>query len=75
MTLKAQLLQGLEQKKHSLTLVFADGEAQGSFQVAAAADESNPKTGDSIHLWAALLFISLTAMTGIAFNFRNKSRK
>lgn len=74
-TLKAQLLQGLEQKKHSLTLVFADGEAQGSFQVAAAADESNPKTGDNIHLWAALLFISLTAMTGIAFNFRNKSRK
>lgn len=74
-TLKAQLLQGLEQKKHSLTLVFADGEAEGSFQVAAAADESNPKTGDNIHLWAALLFISLTAMTGIAFNFRNKIRK
>ena len=74
-TLQAQFLQALEQQKHTLTLVFADGQAEGTFQVAAAADESNPKTGDNIHLWAALLFVSLTAMTGIAFTFRRKFRK
>lgn len=71
-TLKAQFLQALEQQKHTLTLMFADGEAEGSFQVAAAADESNPKTGDSIHLWMALLFVSLTGMAGTAFVCRKK---
>ena len=74
-TLKAQLLQGLEQQKHTITLVFTDGEAEGSFQISAPADDSNPKTGDSIHLWYALLFVSLTGMAGIAFVCRKRSRK
>ena len=74
-TLKAQFLQALEEQKHTLTLVFADGEAEGTFQIGAPADDSNPKTGDSIHLWYALLFISLTGMAGTAFVCRKKIRK
>jgi hypothetical protein len=74
-TLKAQFLQALDQQKHTITLVFADGEAEGTFRVSAPADESNPKTGDSVHLWMALLFVSLTGMAGIAFSCRKKFRK
>ena len=74
-TLKAQFLQSLDQQKHTITLVFADGEAEGTFQVGAPADDSNPKTGDSVHLWAALLFISLTGIAGAAFVCRKQFHK
>ena len=74
-TLQAQFLQSLDQQKHTITLVFADGEAEGTFRVSAPADDSNPKTGDSIHLWTALLFVSLTGMAGAAFTWSRKLRK
>ena len=74
-TLKAQFLQALDQQKHTITLVFADGEAEGTFQVSAPADESNPKTGDNVHLWVALLFVSLTGLTGAAYVSFKKARK
>lgn len=74
-TLQARFLQSLAQQKHTITLVFADGEAEGTFRVSAPADESNPKTGDSFHLWMALLFVSLTGMAGAAFVFTQKARK
>ena len=75
-TLKAQLLQVLDLGKHSLVLTFADGQVEGSFRTSAPADESNPKTGDSsgLHLWTALLFVSLTAISGMAFLRSRKSR-
>ena len=72
-TLQARFLQSLDQQKHTITLVFADGEAEGTFRVSAPADESNPKTGDGIHLWMALLFVSLTGMAGIGFVCRKRS--
>ena len=71
-TLQAKFLQNLDQKKHTISLVFADGEAEGTFRVSAPADESNPKTGDGIHLWTALLFVSLTGIIGTAFALRKK---
>ena len=71
-TLQAKFLQSLDQQKHTISLVFADGEAEGTFRVSAPADESNPKTGDSVHLWMALLFVSLTGMAGMAFAFRKR---
>lgn len=71
-TLKESFLQHLELGKHTVTIQFTDGEATGSFQVSAAADDSNPKTGDNfaLHGWTALLFISLTGSIGAAFAFR-----
>lgn len=74
-TLQAQFLQSLDQQKHTISLVFADGEAEGTFRVSTPADESNPKTGDGIHLWTALLFVSLTGMAGAAFVCTRKLRK
>ena len=73
-TLKETFLQHLELGKHTVTIKFTDGEAQGSFTVSAPADDSNPKTGDDFALqnWAVLLFVSLTGIIGTGFAFRKK---
>lgn len=76
-TLKETFLQRLDNGKYTITLEFTDGEAEGTFTVAAPADDSNPKTGDSfaLHGWMALLFVSLTGIIGTAFACRKKFRK
>ena len=73
-TLKETFLQHLENGKHTITIRFTDGDAEGTFQVSAPADESNPKTGDdfALHSWTALLFVSLTGIIGTAFALRKK---
>ena len=73
-TLKEDFLQHLELGRHTVTLRFTDGEAEGTFRVSAPADDSNPKTGDSfaLHSWTALLFVSLTGIIGTAFACRKK---
>ncbi len=76
-TLKDTFLQRLENGKYTITIQFADGEAEGTFKITPPADDSNPKTGDSfaLHSWTALLFISLTGIIGSTFAFRKKLRK
>ena len=76
-TLKDSFLQRLDNGKYTITISFADGEAEGTFKVTPPADDSNPKTGDSfaLHSWTALLFVSLTGIIGSAFAFRKKLRK
>ena len=73
-TLKESFLQRLDNGKYTITIQFADGEAEGTFKVTAPADDSNPKTGDSfaLHSWTALLFISLTGIIGTTFACRKK---
>ena len=73
-TLKESFLQRLDNGKYTITIQFADGEAEGTFKVTAPADDSNPKTGDSfaLHSWTALLFISLTGIIGTGFACRKK---
>ena len=73
-TLKESFLQRLDNGKYTITLQFADGQAEGNFKVTAPADDSNPKTGDSfaLHSWTALLFVSLTGIIGIGFACRKK---
>lgn len=71
------LLQNLDLGKHTVTVKFADGKAEGTFTVSAPADDSNPKTGDdfALHGWTALLFVSLTGIIGTAFAYRKKFHK
>ena len=76
-TLKDTFLQHLDLGKHTVTVKFTDGEAEGTFKVSAPADDSNPKTGDdfALHGWTALLFVSLTGIIGTVFSCRKKFRK
>lgn len=73
-TLKESFLQRLDNGKYTLTIEFADGKAEGTFQISPAADNSNPKTGDdfALHGWTALLFVSLTGIIGTVYAFRKK---
>ena len=66
-TLKNSYLNTLKQGKHTLTVHFEDGKAETAFQVLAAKDGTNPTTGDTIHLWAGILFVSLTGLAGAGF--------
>ena len=73
-TLTESFLEHLELGKHTITVKFEDGTAEGIFKTSAPADDTNPKTGDTfaLHGWTALLFVSLTGIIGMAFAFRKK---
>lgn len=71
-TLKHTFLEKLSLGSYTITLHFTDGEATGTFRVAAALDDTNPKTGDGIHLATAILFISLTALIGFGYAYNKK---
>ena len=66
-TLKSAYLNTLKKGEHTITIHFDDGKAEGSFTVLAAASDGNPNTGDNIHLWAVLLFVSLTGLAGAGY--------
>lgn len=74
-TLKNSYLNTLKQGKHTVTVHFEDGKAETTFQVLAAKDGTNPATGDNIHLWAGILFVSLTGLAGAGFVYSRKLRK
>lgn len=71
-TLKNSYLNTLKQGKHTLTVHFEDGKVETAFQVLAAKDGTNPTTGDTIHLWAGILFVSLTGLAGAGFAWARK---
>ena len=70
-TLKSAYLNTLKKGEHTITIHFEDGKAEGSFTILDASDD-NPNTGDNIHLWAALLFVSLTGLIGAGYAFSKK---
>lgn len=74
-TLKNSYLNTLKQGKHTLTVHFEDGKVETAFQVLAAKDGTNPATGDTVHLWAGILFVSLTGLAGAGFAWARKLRR
>lgn len=73
-TLHTAYLNTLKLGEHTLTIHFDDGKAEGTFRVVSGLDSTNPSTGDSIRLWTAALFISLTALAGTGFLFCRKRK-
>lgn len=70
-TLKRAFLKGLKNGSHTVTLLFEDGEASGTFRVAEGLDTSNPETGDGITLWVMLMGLSAATATALIL-FRKK---
>jgi len=72
-TLTNDFLKKLSTGKHTITLIFENGEAEGTFKVAGELDPSNPETGDSFHmgLWLTLMGASLAGGMGLLV-FRKK---
>ena len=70
-TLKSNYLNTLKKGEHTITIHFDDGKAESNFTVLEASSD-NPNTGDNIHLWAPLLFVSLTGLAGAGYAVRKK---
>ena len=71
-TLKSSYLNTLKKGEHTITIHFDDGKAEGSFTVLEASSGENPNTGDRIHLWTALLFVSLAGLAGAGYAVSRK---
>lgn len=80
-TLKGSFLKTLSVGKHTLTVVYSDGDCSASFEVKAAqtgtGKDKVPKTGDSgsLIVFSAVLLVSGTAMGIITFDSRKKNRR
>ena len=72
-TLKKAFLQTLGLGKHTVTILFEDGQAEATFQISNTLDTSNPETGDSfpMGLWITVLTLSSAAVIGV-LAFRKK---
>ncbi len=70
-TLMRAFLKSLKNGSHTITILFEDGEATGTFRVAEGLDTTNPETGDSIGLWVGLMGLTASAATGLSL-FRKK---
>ena len=72
-TLKKDFLQKLSVGNHTVTILFEDGQAEGTFRVSEGLDTTNPETGDNsrIGLWCGIMAITAAAGTGLIV-FRKK---
>ena len=79
-TLKAEYLETLAAGKHTLTVLYTDGKATGTFTVTEKPDEvvdddtESPQTGDdsNIALWIAVMLAAGAALTGTAVYSRKR---
>ena len=70
--LKTSYLNTLKAGEHTITIHFEDGKAEGTFQILDGKDSTNYDTGDNVHLWTALLFVSLVGLVGAGYAFGKK---
>lgn len=65
-TLKPEYLNTLSVGKHTLTVIYTDGEASGEFEILKQSETTTPGTGDnsSMILWIFLLVASGTGFLG-----------
>ena len=65
-TLKADYLQTLSVGKHTMTIVYNDGECNTEFEIKAAStttgEITNPQTGDNIIIFSIIFVIVLTGI-------------
>ena len=64
-SLKPEYLNTLSVGKHTLTVIYTDGEASGEFEIVKNAETVTSETGDSSSavLWSALMFIAVCGLT------------
>ncbi len=66
-TLKNLFLKKLSVGKHTITILFEDGQAEGTFRVAKGLDDSNPETGDGFRmgLWMSVMGLSAASAAAL----------
>ena len=65
-TLKPDYLSTLSVGKHTLTVRFTEGQADGQFEILAKPETSTPDTGDNnqVTLWITVMFVAVCGLTG-----------
>ena len=65
-TLKPDYLSTLSVGKHTLTVRFTDGQADGQFEILAKPETSTPDTGDNnqVTIWITVMFVAVCGLTG-----------
>ena len=73
-TLKPEYLNTLSAGKHTLTVVYTDGQAIGEFEILKKTETATPQTGDNsdVGLWITLLFVAAGGLTGTTVYSRRK---
>ena len=78
-TLKPDYLNTLSVGKHTLTVIYTDGEATGEFEIlkkteTTTPETTTPQTGDNsnVGLWITLLFVAACGLTGTTVYSRRK---
>ena len=76
-TLKASYLKTLSAGKHTITVKYSDGQAQGTFYVTLTGDGTTPPTGDNsqIVLWIGLMTVSALAVVVLLIEQRKRMFK
>lgn len=75
-TLKPSYLNALSVGKHTLTVIYTDGETSGEFEIIKNCETTTPGTGDSsnIMLWAALLFVSGGMLSAMMYRKKKQAK-
>lgn len=75
-TLKPSYLNALSVGKHTLTVIYTDGETSGEFEIIKNCETTTPGTGDSsnIMLWAALLFVSGGMLSAVMYRKKKQAK-
>lgn len=75
-TLQPDYLNTLSVGKHTLTVIYRDGEASGTFEILKQAETTAPKTGDDSNagLWMTFLFLAACGLTGTTVYSRRKKQ-
>ena len=76
-TLKAEYLKTLEEGEHTITVIYTDGETEGTFYLNAKSDgTTTPPTGDNSQLgmWIGMITVSTLAMAAVLMLQRKKKQ-
>lgn len=73
-TLKPEYLNTLSVGKHTLTVIYTDGETSGEFEILEKAETETPETGDNsnVAFWIALFLIAAVCLSGTIAYSRKK---
>ena len=77
-TLKPSYLSTLSVGKHTLTVIYTDGETSGEFEILKKAGLTVTETGDNsnVILWITLMFIAACCLTGtVGYSHKKKYNK
>ena len=75
-TLKPSYLNTLSVGKHTLTVIYTDGETSGEFEIVKNSETTIPGTGDNSNmmLWIALWLVSAGVLSAVTYRKKKQTK-